>query len=71
MLKTIPLLLETMKCHLTNLKGDCLVLEAGKTKKMTKIFKNPKKCEFCQKKIAKICDIQKLKPIPWQLNISQ
>ena len=33
MLKTNPLLLETMQCPITNLKRDCLVSEAGKTEK--------------------------------------
>ena len=46
-----------------------MVPEPGKTEKTTKIFKNPKKCEFCQKKIAENCDTQKLKPIPRQLKI--
>ena len=46
-----------------------LISEAGKTGKMTKFSKNLKKCEFCPKKVAKICDIQKLKSIPWQLKI--
>ena len=35
-----------------------------------KIFKNEKKGNFV-KKIAKVCDIQKLKPIPWQIKIFQ
>ena len=36
-----------------------------------KIFKNLKKMQIFFKKIAKICDIQKMKPIPWQLKIFQ
>ena len=53
MLKTIPLLLESMNVLLTNLKGDCLVLESGKTEKMTKIFKNLKKMLNLSKKLLK------------------
>ena len=33
MFKTIPLLLETMQCPITNLRRDCLVSEAVKTEK--------------------------------------
>ena len=66
MFKTIPLLLETLKRPINKPKGDCLVLKAGKTEK-TNIFKNLKKMRFFPKKIGKICDIQKLKPTPWQL----
>ena len=35
-----------MQCPIKNLKGDCLVPEAGKTEKRTNIFKNLKS-EFC------------------------
>ena len=57
---------ETIKCSkqfhcyktlcsalLTNLKGDCLVPEAGKTEKITKILKNLKKSQSCQRKLLK------------------
>ena len=71
-LKTIPLLLETMKCPINKPQRRLpVVLEAGKTEKMAKIFKNLKKMRILSKKIAKICDIRKLKPIPWQLKIFQ
>ena len=43
MLKTNPLLLETMHCPFKNLKGDCLVLEAGKTGKNDENFQKPEK----------------------------
>ena len=42
-------------------------LKLEKLKKKMKIFKNLKKNANLFKKIAKICGIQKLKPIPWQL----
>ena len=38
MLKTIPLLLETMQCPITSLKGDSLTPEAGKTQRNDKNF---------------------------------
>ena len=70
MLNTIPLLLETMHCPINKLQKDCLVLESGKTEKNGKNFQKPEKsANFVKKKIAKICDIQKLKTIPWQLKI--
>ena len=71
MLKTIPLLLKTMQCPICKPQKDCLVSEAGKTEKTTKIFKNLKIMRILSKKLQKICDIQKLKPNPWQLKIFQ
>ena len=69
MLKTIPLLLETMQCPIKHLKRGCLVPEAEKLEN-NENFQKPEKANF-GKKIAKIYDIQKLKPIPWQLKIVQ
>ena len=40
-----------------------MTLKAGETHKTTKQIE--KKCKFSNK-IAKICDIKKLKTIPWQ-----
>ena len=51
---------------LTNFKDDCLVVETGKTEKMENFQKPEKKGKLVKKKIAKICDIQKLKLIPWE-----
>ena len=48
-----------------------MVPEAGKTEKNDKNFQKPEKKRNLSKKIAKICDIQKLKPIPWQLKTFQ
>ena len=42
---------------ITNLKGDCLFPEIGKTEKNDKHFR---KMRILSKKIAKICDNQKL-----------
>ena len=46
MLKTIPLLLENMQCLLSNLKGDSLAPEVGKTtkNKIAKISINLRVC---------------------------
>ena len=38
MLKTIPLILETMQTLLSNLKGDSMANEAGKTQKNEQRF---------------------------------
>ena len=56
MLKTIPLLLKTNSAILTNLKGDWLVPEAGKTDKNyenDESFKNLKNANFVKKKLLK------------------
>ena len=56
MLKTIPLLNYEVKLWsalLTNRKGDFRFFEAGKTEKMTKIFKNLKKMRILSKKLLK------------------
>ena len=69
MLKTIPLLLETVKCAINKLQrrlpGPC----NWKSEKMTSIFKNLKNMWTLSKKIAKIWVIQKFKPTRWQLKI--
>ena len=70
-LKSIPILLETMQCPITNLKGDRLVPETKKTQKNDEKFQKPEKNANLFKKIAKISDIKKLKPIPCQLKIFQ
>ena len=51
MLKTNPLLLKNFSVLLSNLRGDCLFTEAGKTQEMTKIFKKKleKKASFVKK----------------------
>ena len=53
MLKSIPLLIETMHALLTNLKRECLIPETGKTGKRTKIFKNLKRMRILSKEFAK------------------
>ena len=72
MFKTIPLLIKTMQCPINKpqrrLPGPW---SWKKLKKWRKFEKKPEKNANFVKKIAKICDIQKLKPIPWQLKIFQ
>ena len=60
-----------MQFPINKLKEDFLVPEAGRTEKMPNIFKNLKKMRILSKKIAKISDIQKLKPTPWQIKVFQ
>ena len=71
MLKTLPLLLETRKCPINkpqSCKETAWSLKLEKTE-MTKVIKKLKKMRNLSKKITIICDIQKLKPNPWQLKI--
>ena len=66
MLKTIPLLLETMKCPIN--KPQRRLPGPWSWKNWNdENFQKPEKMQILSKKIAKICDIRKLKPIPWQL----
>ena len=68
MLKTVPLSLKTKNYavpYYQTSKENAWSLKPEKLKKM-KVFKNLKNANFV-KKIAKICNIQKLKPIPWLL----
>ena len=74
-MKTIPLPIETMQYSIIKLvinpRGGFLTPRAKKTQKLAKISKNLKKMRILSKKIAKVCDIQKLKHIPLQLRILQ
>ena len=67
MLKTIPLLLETMKCLINKAQRRLPGPWSCKNWKNDENFQKAEKMRILSKKIAKICDIQKLKPIPWQL----
>ena len=67
MLKTIPLLLETMQCPINKPQRRLHVPENGKTENNDENFQKPENANFVKKKIAKICDNQKLKPIPSRL----
>ena len=68
--KTLGSLKKLQDALIANLKGDCLVPEAGKTEKMTKALKKSEKRRILSKK-AKSCDVQKLRPIQWQLKFFQ
>ena len=67
MLKTIPLLLETMQCPISKPQRSLPGPWSRKSRKTDDNFQKRKKNANFVKKIDKICDIQKLKPIPWQL----
>ena len=71
MLKTIPLLLETMQCPINKPQRRSPVHWNWKKRKNDENFQKRKKMRILIKKFAKICDIQKLKPIPLQLKIFQ
>ena len=68
MLKTIPLLLETMQCPINKPQKRLPGPWSWKNWN-NENFQKPEKNANFVKKFAKICDIQKLKPIPWQLKI--
>ena len=70
-LKSIPLLLETMQCPISKPLRRLPGLWNWKNWKNDENFQKLEKMRICTKKIAKICDIQKLKPIPWQLKVFQ
>ena len=71
MLKTIPLLLETMHCPINKPQRRLPGPWSWKNRKNEENFQKRKKNANFVKKNAKIFDVQKLKPIPWHLKTFQ